>query len=103
MGNDCSTTVPGLFAAGDVATRKLVASAISGGGAQNSAWALSSGRWEAVAMTAHARWTTEAALARGARCHGAGLQLRYGRALPVGARLPAGLTTMDAIRLEYEG
>jgi succinate dehydrogenase/fumarate reductase flavoprotein subunit len=44
-GDDCRTTVPGLFAAGDVATRELVAGATSGGGAQNSAWALSSGIW----------------------------------------------------------
>ena len=40
----CRTTVPGLFAAGDAATRELVAGASSGGGAVNSAWALSSGR-----------------------------------------------------------
>ena len=42
---DCATSVPGLFVAGDVATRELVAGATSGGGAQNSAWALSSGHW----------------------------------------------------------
>jgi succinate dehydrogenase/fumarate reductase flavoprotein subunit len=41
---DCRTTVPGLFAAGDAATRELVTGAASGGGAVNSAWALSSGR-----------------------------------------------------------
>ncbi len=40
---DCQTTVRGLFAAGDTATRELVAGATSGGGAQNSAWALTSG------------------------------------------------------------
>jgi succinate dehydrogenase/fumarate reductase flavoprotein subunit len=43
--NDCSTSVSGLFAAGDAATRELVAGATTGGGAQNSAWALSSGQW----------------------------------------------------------
>jgi succinate dehydrogenase/fumarate reductase flavoprotein subunit len=42
------TEVPGLFAAGDTATRELVAGATSGGGAQNSAWALSSGVWSGV-------------------------------------------------------
>jgi succinate dehydrogenase/fumarate reductase flavoprotein subunit len=52
---DCSTTVPGLFAAGDVATREMVAGAISGGGAQNSAWALSSGRWAGQAASARTR------------------------------------------------
>jgi len=42
-GGACETGVPGLYVAGDVATRELVTGAISGGGAQNSAWALSSG------------------------------------------------------------
>lgn len=39
----CRTTVPGLFAAGDIATRELIAGASSGGGSPNSAWALTSG------------------------------------------------------------
>jgi len=43
--DDCQTTVPGVFAAGDAASRELIAGATSGGGAQNSAWALSSGQW----------------------------------------------------------
>jgi L-aspartate oxidase len=43
--DDCATSVPGLYVAGDTATRELVAGATSGGGAQNSAWALSSGQW----------------------------------------------------------
>ncbi len=55
VGDDCSTTLPGLFASGDVATRELVAGAISGGGAQNSAWALSSGRWAGQAAASRAR------------------------------------------------
>lgn len=42
-GADCSTTVPGLFVAGDNASREKVAGAISGGGNINAAWALSSG------------------------------------------------------------
>jgi succinate dehydrogenase/fumarate reductase flavoprotein subunit len=42
---DCATNVSGLFAAGDVASREQVAGAISGGGAINSSWALSSGQW----------------------------------------------------------
>jgi succinate dehydrogenase/fumarate reductase flavoprotein subunit len=41
----CQTQVPGLFAAGDAASRELVTGAISGGGAVNSSWALSSGQW----------------------------------------------------------
>jgi succinate dehydrogenase/fumarate reductase flavoprotein subunit len=44
-GEDCRTEVDGLFVAGDTATREEVAGATSGGGNQNSAWALSSGVW----------------------------------------------------------
>lgn len=54
-GGDCSVGVPGLYAAGDAATRELVAGAISGGGAQNSAWALSSAHWAARAAADFAR------------------------------------------------
>jgi len=42
-GEACETTVTGLYAAGDTATRELVTGAISGGGSLNSAWALTSG------------------------------------------------------------
>lgn len=59
---DCRTNVPGLFAAGDAATRELVAGAASGGGAVNAAWALSSGRiaGAAAAREAAARPATPA-------------------------------------------
>jgi succinate dehydrogenase/fumarate reductase flavoprotein subunit len=53
--DDCATSVPGLYVAGDVATRELVAGATSGGGAQNSAWALSSGHWAARGAVDFAR------------------------------------------------
>jgi succinate dehydrogenase/fumarate reductase flavoprotein subunit len=43
--DDCQTTIAGLFAAGDAASREPIAGATSGGGAQNSAWALSTGQW----------------------------------------------------------
>ena len=46
---DCQTSVPGLFAAGDAASRELVTGASSGGGSVNSAWALSSGYWSGQA------------------------------------------------------
>ncbi|WP_404713728.1 FAD-dependent oxidoreductase [Sphingomonas sp. MMS24-J13] len=52
---DCQTTVPGLFAAGDTATRELIAGATSGGGAQNSAWALTSGLAAGVGAARTAR------------------------------------------------
>jgi succinate dehydrogenase/fumarate reductase flavoprotein subunit len=53
--DDCQTSVPGLFAAGDAATRELVAGASSGGGSVNSAWALSSGYWAGQAAARRAR------------------------------------------------
>lgn len=40
---DCATSVPGLYAAGDAATRELVTGAISGGGSHNGSWAIASG------------------------------------------------------------
>jgi succinate dehydrogenase/fumarate reductase flavoprotein subunit len=53
-GEDCRTSVPGLYAAGDAATRELVAGAISGGGNVNSAWAVSSGQWAGAGAARHA-------------------------------------------------
>ncbi|MGN7166433.1 FAD-dependent oxidoreductase [Paenibacillus cellulositrophicus] len=44
-GNDCRTSVPGLYAAGDAASREKVTGAISGGGAYNASWAICSGNW----------------------------------------------------------
>lgn len=43
--NSCATSVPGLYAVGDAATREFVAGASSGGGSINAAWAMSSGYW----------------------------------------------------------
>lgn len=51
VSEECSTSVPGLYAAGDAATRELVAGAISGGGNINSAWAVSSGQWAGQGAT----------------------------------------------------
>jgi succinate dehydrogenase/fumarate reductase flavoprotein subunit len=42
-GDGCETTIPGLYAAGDVATRELITGSRSGGGSHNGAWAISSG------------------------------------------------------------
>ena len=41
----CATTVPGLYAAGDAATRELICGGFTGGGSHNAAWAMSSGAW----------------------------------------------------------
>jgi succinate dehydrogenase/fumarate reductase flavoprotein subunit len=46
--------VPGLFAAGDAATRELICGAFTGGGSHNSAWAISSGTWAGQGAARHA-------------------------------------------------
>ena len=51
----CQTRVPGLYAAGDAASREPVAGATSGGGAQNSAWALTSGHRAGLAAAERMR------------------------------------------------
>jgi succinate dehydrogenase/fumarate reductase flavoprotein subunit len=45
VNEQCSTSVPGLYAAGDAATRELICGAFTGGGSHNAAWAMSSGFW----------------------------------------------------------
>lgn len=60
--NECGTTVPGLFAAGDAASREFLAGASSGGGGPNAAWAISSGRWSG-------RGAADYAAALGPRAH----------------------------------
>lgn len=44
-GPDCATTVPGLYAAGDAATRELITGSLSGGGSRNGSWAIASGTY----------------------------------------------------------
>ena len=51
---DCSTDVPGLYAAGDTATRELICGGFTGGGSHNAAWAASSGSWAGQAAVAFA-------------------------------------------------
>lgn len=41
----CATSVRGLYAAGDAATRQLICGGFTGGGSHNAAWAISSGYW----------------------------------------------------------
>jgi succinate dehydrogenase/fumarate reductase flavoprotein subunit len=43
--DSCATTAPGLYAAGDAATRELICGGFTGGGSHNAAWAMSSGTW----------------------------------------------------------
>ncbi|MFJ2986779.1 FAD-binding protein [Collimonas sp. NPDC087041] len=71
---NCQTLVRGLFAAGDTASRELIAGATSGGGAQNSAWALSSGHWAGQGAAALASKTGRRADAPVRACGQAGLR-----------------------------
>ena len=45
VSEQCATTVSGLYAAGDAATRELICGGFTGGGSHNAAWAMSSGFW----------------------------------------------------------
>jgi succinate dehydrogenase/fumarate reductase flavoprotein subunit len=56
-GETCATGVPGLFAAGDAASRERLTGAISGGGGPNSAWSIASGRWAGRSAAAFAAGT----------------------------------------------
>jgi succinate dehydrogenase/fumarate reductase flavoprotein subunit len=49
----CSTSVPGLFTAGDASTRELICGGFTGGGSHNAAWAISSGAWAGRGAAAH--------------------------------------------------
>jgi len=51
----CATTVPGLYAAGDAATRQLICGGFTGGGSHNAAWAMSSGSWAGEGAARFAR------------------------------------------------
>jgi succinate dehydrogenase/fumarate reductase flavoprotein subunit len=59
LDDDCASGVPGLYAAGDAASRERVTGAISGGGGPNSSWAIASGNWAGRAAAVFAA------------CHGA--------------------------------
>ncbi|AGT11190.1 FAD-dependent oxidoreductase [Paracoccus aminophilus] len=50
----CGTGVPGLWVAGDAASREMLVGASSGAGSVNASWALSSGRWAGTAAAKHA-------------------------------------------------
>ncbi|HEX6243834.1 MAG TPA: FAD-binding protein, partial [Polyangiales bacterium] len=54
-GEDCRSTVPGLYAAGDAATRELICGGFTGGGSHNAAWAMSSGFWAGEGAAAYAK------------------------------------------------
>jgi len=53
--DDCGTTVPGLYAAGDASTRERITGGASGGGAFNASWAICSGTWSGEGAAHYAK------------------------------------------------
>jgi succinate dehydrogenase/fumarate reductase flavoprotein subunit len=53
--DSCATSVPGLYVAGDAATRELICGGFTGGGSHNAAWAMSSGAWAGQGAADYAR------------------------------------------------
>ncbi|GIP16419.1 oxidoreductase [Paenibacillus montaniterrae] len=51
----CATSVPGLYAAGDAATRELICGGFTGGGSHNAAWAMSSGSFAGEGAAAYVK------------------------------------------------
>ncbi len=84
----CATPVPGLYAAGDAATREPICGGFTGGGSHNAAWAMSTGHWAGEGAAAYAR-----ALGNGARslrpAGGTGLRDGGGGALDSAALVKA--------------
>ncbi len=75
-GADCATSAPGLYAAGDAATREPICGGFTGGGSHNAAWALSSGFWAGAGAADFARSHPHTAARLVLRAGGAGLQGR---------------------------
>ncbi|MDK2407602.1 FAD-binding protein [Aphanizomenon sp. PH219] len=55
VNDSCGTKVPGLYAAGDAASREFLAGLASGGGGPNAAWAISTGQWAGEGAAAFAK------------------------------------------------
>lgn len=72
--SDCSVGIPGLFAAGDAASRENVTGGVSGGGAVNASWAMASGWWAGRGASPAARRAAAQAERRVVPLGGAGLR-----------------------------
>jgi succinate dehydrogenase/fumarate reductase flavoprotein subunit len=70
----CATTVPGLFAAGDAASREQLTGAATGGGGPNATWAIASGMWSGQSAAEFARRIGHSRGCRAAPVGGAGLR-----------------------------
>ncbi|MEH2289381.1 FAD-binding protein [Nostoc sp.] len=70
VNDSCATKVPGLYAAGDAASREFLAGLSSGGGGPNAAWAISTGQWAGEGAAAFAKSLGARANERVARAAG---------------------------------
>jgi alpha-ketoglutarate-dependent sulfate ester dioxygenase len=89
--DDRSAGVPGLYVAGDTATRELICGGFTGGGSHNAAWAISSGSWAGRAAADRAA-RTDAATAPAVRRRRDAAARSTGRRIP-----PRKDTTMTQI------
>jgi succinate dehydrogenase/fumarate reductase flavoprotein subunit len=55
VNDSCGTKVPGLYTAGDAASREFLAGIASGGDGPNAAWAISTGQWAGEGAAAFAK------------------------------------------------
>lgn len=78
--DSCATSVSGLYAAGDAATRELICGGFTGGGSHNAAWAMSSGFWAGQGAADHARHANASRADSLARAGVVGLRRGAGRA-----------------------
>jgi succinate dehydrogenase/fumarate reductase flavoprotein subunit len=85
----CWTGVPGLYAAGDTASREVLVGGATGAGAPNAAWAVSSGCW---AGSSAARFARREGRRDGVAEAAGGLGLRSERGTPAGADVWRDLT-----------
>ncbi|MDB5408185.1 MAG: pyridine nucleotide-disulfide oxidoreductase [Rhodospirillales bacterium] len=76
----CATSVIGLYAAGDAATRELICGGFTGGGSHNAAWAMSSGFWAGSSAAEHARQIGPIEHRHLVCAGGAALETRHARA-----------------------
>ncbi|MBC9876583.1 FAD-binding protein [Bradyrhizobium sp. INPA01-394B] len=83
--DSCATTVPGLYAAGDAATRELICGGFTGGGSHNAAWAMSSGYWAGHGAAEFARQLGTTIGRQAFRRGAVGLRSGNGRPLQGGA------------------
>lgn len=79
VNEQCATSVAGLFAAGDAASREKIAGAVSGAGSPNAAWAIATGIWSGQGAASFAREISKKATSRKLKPLGqAGLRPKLG-------------------------